>query len=91
VITKEPRSLDERGWRWASRKVDDQAARKAALAFEKAERQRETERRKEEATRAEQQKRRQRAIARAEAALEKAKREHEKKVSGMETERGKRS
>jgi hypothetical protein len=30
--------------------VDDQAARKAALAFEKAERQRETERRKEEAT-----------------------------------------
>ncbi len=72
----------------ASRKVDDRAARKAALAFEKAERQRETESCKEEAARAKEQERRHRAIARAEAALEKAKREHDKKLSGLESERG---
>jgi colicin import membrane protein len=70
----------------ASRKIDDRAARNAALAFEKVERQRENEWRKEEARRTKQQERRQRAIARAEAALEKAKREHDKRVSAIESE-----
>jgi colicin import membrane protein len=55
----------------ASRNIDDRAARNAALAFEKVERQRENEWRKEEARRTKKQERRQRAIARAEAALEK--------------------
>ena len=65
--------------------MDDQAARKAALAFEKAAKQRENEGRKEEVKRAKQRERRQRTIARAAAALEKAKREHDEKVSGIET------
>jgi colicin import membrane protein len=70
----------------ASRKIDDRAARNAALAFEKAAKQREKERRKEEVKTAKQRERRQRSIARAEAALEKAKREHDKRISGIETE-----
>jgi colicin import membrane protein len=48
---------------------------------------REAERQKEEAATARKQERRQRAIARAEAALEKAKREHDKKLNGIQTER----
>ena len=67
----------------ASRKIDDQAA----LAFEKAESQRETERRKEEAARAKEREHRERAITRVEATLKNAKREHDKKVSRIETER----
>jgi hypothetical protein len=66
---------------------EDPAARKAVLAFEKAARQPENEHRKEEAARAKKQERRQRAIASAEAALEKAKRERDERVSGIETVR----
>lgn len=71
----------------AVRKINGQAGRKDVLAFEKAERQRETEHRKEEAARAKQQERRQRAAAKAEAAFEKARREHEAKVRAIEAER----
>ena len=60
-----------------SRKLDDQAARKAAAAFEKEERRREAARRKEEAARAKARARRDKAVAAAEAALDKARREHE--------------
>src|SRR4051794_37911399 len=56
------------------RKIDDKAARKAALAFEKAQRQRESERRKEEAAQAKERKRRENAVAKAQAAIEEAKR-----------------
>ncbi|MBR0780192.1 cell envelope biogenesis protein TolA [Bradyrhizobium iriomotense] len=71
----------------ASRKIDDQDARKAAASFEKEERRREAERRKEEAARAKERARRDEAIAAAEAALDKARREHEARAEEIETER----
>jgi flagellar biosynthesis GTPase FlhF len=70
-----------------SRKVDEQAARKAAAAFEKQERQREAARRKEEAARAKARARRDKAVAAAEAALDKARREHEAKAEEIEAAR----
>ncbi|RQH15225.1 cell envelope biogenesis protein TolA [Bradyrhizobium sp. RP6] len=71
--------------RKASRKIDDQAARKAAAAFEKEERRREDERRKEEAARARE--RREKAVATAQAALDRARREHEARAEEIEAER----
>jgi hypothetical protein len=70
-----------------ARKIDDPLDRKATLAFERAERERESQRRKDEAARAKQQAKRQRAIAEAEAALEKARQEHEDRLSAFEAER----
>ena len=70
-----------------SRKIDDQAARKAAAAFEKEERRREAERRKEEAARARERARRDKAVATAQAALDKARREHEARSEEIEAER----
>lgn len=70
-----------------SREIDDQAARKAAAAFEKEERRREARRRKEEAARARERARRDKAVAAAEAALDKAKREHEAKAEEIEAAR----
>jgi colicin import membrane protein len=69
-------------------KIDDQAARKAALAFEREQRQRETERQKEEAALAKQRERRDKAVAKAQAAIEEAKREHDKRASTIEAQRG---
>jgi colicin import membrane protein len=70
-----------------SRKIDDQAARKAAAAFEKEERRREAERKKEEAARARERARRDKAVATAQAALDKARREHEARSEEIEAER----
>src|SRR3954452_7739375 len=70
-----------------SRKIDDKVARKAALAFEREQRKRESERRKEEAATAKKRERQQEAIAKAQAAIEQAKREHDKRASTIETER----
>jgi hypothetical protein len=70
-----------------SRKLDDQAARKAAAAFEKEERRREAARRKEEAARAKERARRDKAVAAAEAALDKARREHEARAEEIEAAR----
>ena len=69
------------------RKSNDQAARKAAAAFEKEERRREAERRKEEAARARERARRDKAVATAQAALDKARREHESRSEEIEAER----
>jgi hypothetical protein len=69
------------------RPVDDETARKAALAYEKEERRRARGRRKEEAALAKRQQQRDRLIAKAEAALEKAERDHEAKVVAIEKER----
>jgi hypothetical protein len=71
----------------APRKVDDRAAREAALKFEKAQRQREAERRKERAALARERERREQAIEKAEAALDKAQREHEERASAIEADR----
>jgi hypothetical protein len=69
------------------RKIEDKAARQAALEYERAESQRETERRKEEAAKAKERQRREQAIAKAQAALEKAEREHDTRASAIEAER----
>jgi hypothetical protein len=70
-----------------AQRVDDKAAREAALAFERERKRRDNERRKEEAAREKEHKRREQAIARAETALEEAKRDHETKVEDIERDR----
>jgi hypothetical protein len=69
-----------------SRTIDEKAAKQAALAFEKAQRQRESKQRREEAARAKQRERREQAIAKAQAALDKARLEHDKRASTIEAE-----
>lgn len=68
-------------------KMDDQAARKAALAYEREKRQRESQQRKEEAARAKERERRERDVAKAQAAIEEAKQAHERRMSEIDTER----
>ena len=58
-----------------AQKVDDKAAREAALAFERERKRRDSERRTEEAAREKERKRREQAIAGAKTALEEGKRE----------------
>jgi hypothetical protein len=70
-----------------AQKVDDEAARKAARAFEQEHERRDRERRKEEAAREKERQRREQAIAKAETALEEAKRHHEALVAEIERER----
>jgi len=86
------KASDERNERGAKRKkrpasIDEKTARKAALAFEKAQRQRESERRKEEAARTKEGERRQRAINSAQAALDKGRRDHNRTAARIEAER----
>jgi hypothetical protein len=68
-------------------KTSETAANRAALEYERTERHRRSERRKQEAARAKQRQRRERAIAKAQTALDKAKREHDAKAGAIETER----
>jgi colicin import membrane protein len=84
---REPAKRGAKTKKQSSGKIDDKAARKAALAFEKEQRQRESERRKEEAARAKERERREQAVAKAEAVLEEARREHEERAGTLETER----
>jgi hypothetical protein len=65
----------------------DEADSKTIIAFEKEQRWRENQRRKEEALRKKQRERRDHAIAKAQAALEKAGREHDERVTKIEAER----
>ena len=67
--------------------TDDKTARKAARAFEKEEARREKERRKEEAAAAKRRERREEATAKAQAALDRAKREHHARSGAIEAER----
>ena len=67
--------------------TDNEAARKAALAFEREQRRLENQRRKEEAGRERERQRRNKAIAKAQAALEKSEREHRKRVATIEAAR----
>src|SRR4051794_12353559 len=69
------------------RKIDIKPARKAALAFEKEQRQRESERQKEEAAFAKQRKRRDKAVAKAQSAIEEARQDHNKRASKIEAQR----
>jgi colicin import membrane protein len=68
-------------------KPDSKTARQAALEYERAEKLRESERRKEESARRKQRERRERAVAKVQAALEKAQREHVRRSSTIEAER----
>ena len=80
----------KRNWRnqgASTAPTDDKAARKAALAFEREQRRLESQRRKEEAAQQKQRERRDQTIAKAQAALDKAKREHGKRVGTIEAER----
>jgi colicin import membrane protein len=70
-----------------AQKLDDKAAREAALALERERKRRDSERRKEEAAREKERKRREQAIANAETALEEAKRDHEAKVDEIKRDR----
>ena len=70
-----------------AQKVDDKAAREAALAFERERKRRDSERRKEETAREKERKRREQAIAKAETALEEAKRDHDTQVEEIKRER----
>lgn len=67
--------------------IDDKTAREAARAFEKEQKRRDSERRKEEAEHAKERERRERAIAAAEAALEQARHDHEARVEDIEKDR----
>ncbi|MDB5580785.1 MAG: cell envelope biosis protein TolA [Bradyrhizobium sp.] len=71
----------------ASRKIDDQAARKAASAYEREQKQRESQRRKEEAASAKERERREQAIAKAQSAIDEAERAHEQRAGKIDTER----
>ncbi len=71
----------------ASRKTDDKAARKAALAYEKEQKRRDAKRRKEEAAEEKERARREQAVAKAQAALDEAEREHEARVAAIDAER----
>ena len=70
----------------SSRPVDEAAARKAALAFEKEQKRRERERASEEAARQKDRERRQQAVDKAQAALNKAEQEHAKRAAAIQTE-----
>ena len=69
------------------RKVDDKAARAAALAFERAQKRREEARRREEAAREKKRARREQAIAKTKRSLDKAELEHEAKTKEIARER----
>jgi colicin import membrane protein len=71
----------------ASRSLDDKAARKAALAFEKNQKRRERQRQSEEKARLKEGEGRDRAIAAAQAALEEAEREHRRRVAQIDKDR----
>jgi hypothetical protein len=71
----------------ASREIDEKESKKAALAFERRQRELESERRKEEAAQAKQRERREKAIAKAQAAFEAAKLDHDQKARSIEDQR----
>lgn len=68
-------------------KTDKKVARRAALEYEQTEKQRQIERRKEEAASAKERQHREQGIAKAQAALDKAQREHDAKAGNIEAER----
>lgn len=74
---------------WPAKEIDDHAARKAAVAFEHEQEQekRESERRKADAAEARQRARRERAVHKAQAAIDEAARQHEKLASAIEERR----
>src|ERR1700761_5906801 len=68
------------------RKISERDARKAAAEFEKEQKRQEAERRREEAARERDRERREKATAKAQAALDKAEREHANKAADIRAE-----
>ena len=68
-------------------KISEKAARQATLEFDRQERRREADRRRDEAERSRERERREKVIAKAQAALERAEREHDDRVAALEDER----
>lgn len=71
----------------AAPKVDDKAARKVALAYEKEQRKREAERKRWETVQADLRERRGRKVRKAQAALDEAQREHDGRARTLEGQR----
>lgn len=69
------------------REVDDKATRRAALEYERAEKQRESERRKEDAAREKARQRREQTIAKAKADLDKAEAKHDSIAGAIDIDR----
>jgi hypothetical protein len=69
------------------RQISESDARKAAAEFEKEQKRRDAEHRREEAARAKDRERREKTTAKAQAALDKAEREHAKRAADIEAER----
>ncbi len=70
-----------------SRKIDDKAARDAALKFEREEKRRETARQREASLQEKKRAQREKAVAKAQAAFDRARADHEAKVADIEAER----
>jgi colicin import membrane protein len=90
VGSSEDRSRRERRHakpaRRPSAKISDRDAKKAAAAFEKEQKRREAGRRREEAIAAKEISRREKAVMKAQAVLDKAEREHAKRVADIQAE-----
>lgn len=86
VISRPKKHLAKPG-KPSSRKIDDRTTRKAALAYEKEQKQRESQRRKEEAARAKERERREQAVAEAEEAMDEAERVYQRRAGEIDTER----
>ncbi len=86
-VKARPKKLPAKPGKSSPRKIDDQSARKAALAYEREQRQRDSQQRKEEAAEAKQRERREQAAAKAQATLEEAQRSHEHRAGEIESER----
>ncbi len=82
-----PKKLRAKPGKRSPRKMDDQAARKAALVYQKEQKQRDSQRRKEEAARATARERRELVIAKAQAAMDEAERAHQQRAGKIEIER----
>jgi hypothetical protein len=86
-VDDRPKRHRPKSKRQSPSKTSEKAARRAALEYERTERQRESERRKEVAARTKERQRRERAIGKAQTALNKAKREHDARAAAIEAER----
>jgi hypothetical protein len=83
-----PRRPEERTARaQPARKADDDAARKAAAAFAREQKQRERQRRLEDAAREKERSRREQAVAKAEAALTRARARHDQIIKEIASQR----
>lgn len=82
-----PKKRPAKSAKKSSRKIDDQDARRAAASFAKEQQRRESAHRKEEAARARERARREKAVAAAQAALDKARRDHQARMDEIEAER----